>query len=105
MAVTYTTFVTSLTTAPALDGLTDVVTAVNWQVLATDGTYYAQQSGSDPVGPPDPTDFTAYPDLTEATVLGWIPDPSTPEVQTYLAANINGQANPTSVVLPPPWNG
>jgi hypothetical protein len=103
MTVTYTTSVTSMVTAPSLDGLTDVVTAVNWQVLATDGKYYAQQSGTDAVGPPNPGDFTAYPDLTQAQVLAWIPDPSTPEVQAYLADNINGQANPTSVVMPPPW--
>jgi len=103
MSVTYTTSVTSLVTVPSQDGLTDVVTAVNWQVLATDGTYYAQQSGTDAVGPPNPGDFTAYPNLTQAQVLSWIPDPSTADVQAYLASNIALQANPPVVTLPPPW--
>jgi hypothetical protein len=103
MSVTYTTIVNSMLVAKSLDGYDDVVTSINWQVLATDGTYSAQGGGTSPVGPVDPADFTPYPDLTQEHVLTWIPDPSTPELQAALADNITSQA--TAVVLMgPPWS-
>lgn len=104
MAITFTFNVISLNVAPSLDGLTDVVTSVVSQVVATDGTYYAQQTFTDQVGPPNPGDFTAYPDLTQAEVLTWIPDHGADfDVQSYLAANIAEQANPPIITPPLPW--
>lgn len=102
MSITYTTTVPSMLVAKSVGNYTDVVTAVNWTVVATDGTYYAQQSGSSDVGPVDPNDFTPYADLTEEHVLSWIADPATSEVLTTLGANIEAQATAV-VVMGPPW--
>jgi len=104
MSITSTFNVISLSVAPSLDGLTDVVTSVMSQVVSTDGTFYAQQTFTDAVGAPNPGDFTAYPDLTQAQVLSWIPDHGADfEVQSYLAANIAEQANPPIITPPLPW--
>lgn len=103
MSVTYTKTILSLVTAPVVEGYQDCVTGVTWQVSATDGTYFAQQTAATPVGPPTP-EFTPFPNLTEAEVWAWIPNPQTPELEAYLAQNIADQADPPLVVLPPPWN-
>lgn len=103
MSITYTTTVPSMLVAKSVGNYTDVVTAVNWTVVATDGTYYAQQSGSSDVGPVDPNDFTPYADLTEEHVLSWIPDPQTPELKAELDANIATQAA-AIVTMGPPWS-
>lgn len=105
MAITTTFNIISLEVAPSLDGLTDVVVRVGSQVISTDGTYSAQQTFWDPVGPPNPQDFTLYPDLTSAEVLTWIPDHGADQaVLDYLAANINEQANPPVITPPLPWS-
>lgn len=103
MSNTYTTTVPSMLVAKSMDGYTDVVTVVNWQVVASDGTYNAGQVGSTPVGPVDPNDFTPYADLTQEHVLSWIPDPATPELKAELDANIATQAA-AIVTMGPPWS-
>jgi len=103
MSITYTTSVTSMQVAKSMGGYDDVVTAVNWVVAASDGTYFAQGSGVSPVGPIDPADFTPYSDLTQEHVLSWISDPATPELQASLADNITVQV--TAVIsMTPPWS-
>ena len=105
MSITSTFNVVTLNVAPSLDGLTNVVTSVVSQVVSTDGTYFAQQTFTDAVGAPNPGDFTAYPDLTQAEVFTWIPDHGTDQtVLDYLAANIAEQANPPIITPPLPWN-
>ena len=105
MAITSTYNVISMDVAPSLDGLTDVVVAVVSQVIETDGTFSAQATFTDQVGPPNPGDYTAYPDLTEAEVLAWIPDHgSDPATLDYLTADIEKQANPPVVPMTPPWS-
>lgn len=105
MSITFAFNVISLNVSPSLDGLTDVVTSVVSQVIGTDGTYYAQQTFTDQVGAPDPGDFTAYPDLTQAQVLTWIPDHGADfDVQSFLASNIQEQANPPIITPPLPWS-
>jgi hypothetical protein len=103
MSNTYKTNITSLTVVPSQDNLTNVVVTVNWCVQATNGTYYAQISGSNEVGPPNPTDFTDFSKLTEEQVLGWIPDPKTETVVNQLDAGIAAQVNPPIVNMIPPW--
>jgi hypothetical protein len=104
MAITYTTTVSSMTVAPFQGSLTDVVTSVTWVVTGTDGKYTARKVGTTAVGGPDPTKFTAYPDLTPTQVLGWIPNPSTPKVQATIAAQIaQMEGASASVIKMPPW--
>jgi hypothetical protein len=95
-----------MTTVPFLDGLSNVVTTVRWQLIATDANTgaIAQCSRVNVLGPPNPADYTAYPDLTEAQVLSWIPDYSQdPTILAELTASINAQNDPASVPAFPPW--
>jgi hypothetical protein len=103
MTATFTTTITGLITAAQQGTLTDVVTAVNWMVVAKDGNKFARKGGSTPVGPADAAKFTAFPNLTLQQVLAWIPDPATPEVQAALTAQIAAQVPPSIVTKMPPW--
>jgi len=46
---------------------------VYWSLVATDGTYSAQEGGKlQCTADPSASDYIAYADLTEADVLGWV---------------------------------
>ena len=46
---------------------------VYWSLIATDGTYSAQEGGKlRCTADPSASDYIAYADLTEADVLGWV---------------------------------
>ena len=82
MALTWT--IDSMTVDKLQDGLTDVVTFVQWRLVGEAGTYVdpeysgvtvphvASVDGSLRVGQPNPDDFTPYADLTESAVLTWV---------------------------------
>lgn len=98
----------SLLTAPSLDGLTDVVVAVNWRRNATlvdgDKTYFAEIYGQMACATPSATDFTAYPDLTFDQVCGWLDAGlDVPALDLNLDNQIETQINPPVVTLPNPW--
>ena len=108
MDITSTFGVLNMNVVPSLDGLTDVVVSVVSQVLSStvsgDTTYYAQATFTDQVGAPNPGDYTAYPDLTEAEVLTWIPDHGADQgTLNYLASDLERQVNPPEVTMSPPW--
>jgi len=49
------------------------VSIVYWSLIATDGTYSAQEGGKlRCIADPSASDYIAYADLTEADVLGWV---------------------------------
>ena len=56
---------------PSEDGLSNVVVSANWRCNGTQGEYSGTCYGTCHFGPPDPTDFTAYDDLTQDDVLNW----------------------------------
>ena len=104
MAIEYKWIIVQLDTKPKEDGLQDVVSVVHWRRSATDGTYSSESYGAMACATPSSTDFTAYPDLTEAQVESWLE--AGLDVQTIdagLVANIESQINPPIVVLPLPW--
>lgn len=109
MTTTYNWAVSSMDTAPSLDGLTDVVVIVNWRRNAVtvdgDNTYYADVYGSMGCATPSETDFTAYPDLTFEQVCGWLDAGNdVPTLDANLDAQIENQINPPIIVLPNPWD-
>jgi hypothetical protein len=90
---------------PQVDGQTDVVFTVHWTCSGTDGTYNGNVYSTCSV--PAPTDsFTPFADLTKDQVLGWIWANGVDQTATEAAVQtqINNQANPPVVALPPPWN-
>jgi len=105
MAINYKWIISSLETAPSLDSLTDVVRTVHYRYQATDGDYQAETYSSYACSEPSPNDFTAYPDLTEADVIGWLESGLNVEaMQESLANQIADLKNPKIVSLPLPWS-
>lgn len=89
-------------------GLNDVVYNVHWQLVAVDGEYSASTYGTCGLPPPQGTEFTSYPDLTEEQVKKWVFDAMGAEKVAFyegnLANRIELQKNPVSASLPPPWS-
>ena len=83
---------------------TDCVVTAAWRCTATSGDYSASNYGSMGFASPN-GDFIAYPDLTEATVLGWIwaNGVDKAEVEANVARELDAKINPPTVVKPLPW--
>ena len=107
MAITYDWIFNPLTVQPVEGSLTDVVIIVDWRRTAVDGNYASSVYGQVSLGPPNPSNYTAFADLTKAQVQGWVVASLTqPVVDQYdarLAQNIADQKNPPTIPLPPPW--
>jgi hypothetical protein len=94
----------SMVVKPVDGSHTDVVVTACWRCTAVDGDHSASNYGS--MGFASPTgDFIAYPDLTEADVLGWVwaNGVDKAEVEANVAAELVALANPPVVVKPLPW--
>ena len=101
---TFTT-ITAMYTLPQVEGETDVVVTAMWQVTGVDGTYTANIGGSTQFTlSPDAPNFTPYADLTEAQVIGWIPESQITSAQACVQGQLDSMANPpvspTSQALP-----
>lgn len=101
---TYNWVISQLDTKPQEGELHDVVVTVHWRYQATDETFFADIYGAMACQTPSETDFTAYPDLTEAQVISWLEAGlDVPALQASLDAQIENQKNPPIVNLPLPW--
>jgi hypothetical protein len=94
MTITYTTTINALYTVQAPNP--NYVVNVIWTESGTDGTNTASIGGNTmlTVEASDPN-FVPYDQLTQATVIGWIPADQIASAQ----ANINGQIE--SIINPP----
>lgn len=96
--------IVQLDTKPQEQGLQDVVSLIHWRRNATDGSYIAESYGTMPCETPSSTDFTAYPDLTQAQVESWLEAGlDLASIDSNLEEQIELQKNPPIVVLPLPW--
>lgn len=105
---TYNWVINQLDTAPSLDGLTDVVTVVHWTRTAEQfvggESINVSVYGTMACQTPSSTDFTAYPDLTQAQVESWLDAGlDVPAIDLNLDGQIENIINPPIVVLPLPW--
>jgi hypothetical protein len=107
MSNTYTWVISQLDCYPTQDNKTDVVFTVHWRRQATDGTYTADIYGSQAVTLDAEAPFTAYADLTEAQVIGWLEDAFGPETLAAQVAaldqQIADQLNPPILRPALPW--
>ena len=107
MPTTYTLTPTTLGNYPTAEGETDVVFRVVWNYSGVDGEFVASFSSQTDVTYTQGTPFTAYAELTQEQVAGWVLDAWTPEqtaeYQAALDQSIEAQRNPTTQVLPLPW--
>lgn len=73
MNLSYEWKITAMKKAPSLDGLSDVITHINFEYKGTDADSGEEAvfSGACPIGAPDSENFTALADLTEANVIEW----------------------------------
>jgi len=112
MAITYTWAITAMKKAPSLDGLSDVITHVNFKYVGTDdendsegNPYTAEFSGACPIGAPNSDTFTALSSVTEANVIEWAQaNHPVDHMQEVITKNISEQKIPTNEdVSEMPW--
>ena len=94
-------------TAKAEGDLTDVVKAVHWRYVATEGEAVVQAYGKVSLAEADPAAFTAYADLTEPwaiaiAVASW-GERTLADVQAELQTAIDVELDPPIVPLQPPF--
>ena len=71
MATTYKWSYDSLERNITEDGLDDVIVTSYWRITGVDGDHSATAYGSAGIAAPDPDDFTAFADVTEAQIKAW----------------------------------
>jgi len=79
------------------------VIVAHWRCTASDGDYSASSYGTAGFTPdPEPEDFVAYDDLTEADVLAWVWESVDKDAtEEALAAKIEAEKNPTTAAGTP----
>lgn len=106
MANTYSWTINALDTYPSQDSLSDVVYNIHWGLTATseetneDGNpYVATSIGTQSVAAPDGENFTAFEDLTQEIVEGWLEasDLDVDALKVSLDSQVKELITPTSV--------
>ena len=72
----------------------DYVVNVLWKVTGVDGQYTSSIDGNTQFTSQQGSTFVPYQDLTEATVLGWIPAEQTASAQACVQGQLDSLANP-----------
>ena len=104
MSVNYQWQIVQLDTKPKEMELIDVVICVHWVRIATQDEIVVSSYGTMNCTTPSGTDFTAYPDLTQAQVEGWLDAGlDVPTIDANLDKQIENIINPPIIVLPLPW--
>mgnify|MGYP003343093686 CR=1 FL=1 len=93
MATIFTTTITAMYTLQQPDP--NYVVNALWEVTGVDGEYTASIQGNTQFSSTQGSTFIPYDQLTQATVIGWIP----PEAIANAQANVQGQID--SMINPP----
>jgi hypothetical protein len=89
---------------PVYDGMTNVVTAINWVCTGTDGTISSSASGTAKLGTPNPAEFIPYADITQEMAYAWVSDCiSMPAVENEITAQVTQLSQPVSQPQLPPF--
>ena len=103
MAITYNTSILHLKGAPTLGELSNVITEVEFEVVAVDGEYTHNSIGHLGVTLNE-DDFTAFEDITEEVVVGWVEaHPVHENHKNFLEEFISNMKAPTNLGLEKPW--
>ena len=79
------------------------IVTVHWTASKVDGDLTASTYGTKSFTPdPESEGYTAFEDLTEATVVGWFTDEETAQIESVLDADLEAQAAP-QVISGLPW--
>lgn len=100
MAIKYTWKITALKKAPTMDGLSDVITGINFDYTGTKGSGASKKEatfhGACPVSAPEADTFKAIDQITEADVIVWAKANHPVEhMQEVITKNIAEQEAPT----------
>ena len=96
--------INQMDTIPKEGTLLDVVSCIHWSRIATQDEIVVSSYGTMNCTTPSETDFTAYPDLTQAQVEGWLDAGlDVPTIDANLDKQIENIINPPLIVLPLPW--
>lgn len=103
MAV-FTWNILSMEAAPSLGAHDNVVMTANWRCVAKEGKY-TLTTGNTARFKVNTEDFTPFPELTEAQVLGWCWESQVDKefVETMLQGQIDAQMKPAITPVPLPW--
>ena len=103
MAITYSTSILHLKGAPTLGELSNVITEVEFEVVAVDGEHTHNSIGHIAVALNEDA-FTAFEDVTEEMVLGWVEShPVLQNHKNHLEEFINNLKVPMNWGLDKPW--
>ena len=101
---TYNWVINQMDTIPKEGTLLDVVSVIHWSRIATQDEIVVSSYGTMNCTTPSETDFTAYPDLTQAQVESWLDAGlDVPTIDANLDKQIENIINPPIIVLPLPW--
>jgi len=105
MTTQFTTTINSMYTLPQVEGQTDVVVNALWTVTGVDGTYTAEIGGNTQFTLEQGASFTPYDQLTEAQVIGWIPEQQITSAQQCVQGQIDSLISPpvSPSAQPLPW--
>jgi hypothetical protein len=92
MATTFTTTITAMYTVQQPDP-NYVVNAI-WKVTGVDGQYTAEIDGNTIFDSQQESTFIPYANLTEATVIGWIPAEAIASAQACVQGQIDSMITP-----------
>lgn len=89
-----------------VQGLNNVVTAIFWELLATNGTSGARVYGSVNLAAPDPGNFTELADITKEWAIAQVSGiKDVDAMKAGLALEIEQQTAPQSANITPPFGG
>jgi hypothetical protein len=91
---TFTTTIDRMYTLPQVEGETDVVVNALWTVTGVSGEYTASIGGNTQFTLEQGSTFTPYSQLTEAQVIGWIPESSISSAQSCVQGQIDSMITP-----------
>jgi hypothetical protein len=92
MTTQFTTTITAMYTVQQPDP--NYVINVLWQVTGVDGTYTASIGGNTTFESQQAETFVPYDQLTEALVIGWIPDNQINSAQACVQGQIDSMITP-----------
>ena len=102
--ITLSWIIERLLVKPTEGSLTDVVITADWRCNGSQDQYSGTCYGSSSFAAPS-ENFTPYPDLTEAQVLGWCFANGVDKtaIEANVTQQINDQINPPVIAPPLPW--
>ena len=110
MAITYELLIKNMVAAPTEGDLKDVVKIIHWMYMGKETVngedLYGDAIGAVEMSNPNIDSFTSFADLTEEQVKGWTESQlDLDTIKSDIAARIELQKNPPTVVKSNPWGG